>query len=157
MKRFYYIIKKDGNMNKEVGLFIPAFISVGLTILLVLIFTNELKLKKETEKENVSYILNIEKDDKCEGINVYTNELSTYCIKEIYYNGEQKESLRSVLNDKISLEEIINKLSILEENKDYILYEDTSNVGNVYFRILKCNNKYIIGNQDLNYQKEYCE
>ncbi len=145
-------------MKKEVGLYIPAFISIALTILLVLVFTNELKLKKEQNKDpEKSYLLDIEKEENCSGINVYTNDISTYCIKEIYYNGEEKISLRSALNERITITEIIEKLSLVKEENNYKLYEDKDNIGNTYFRLLNCNNKYIIGNGDLYYKEEYCK
>lgn len=144
-------------MSEEIKLYIPAFISVMLTILLVLVFTNELKKKKTEEKvENTSYLLELEKEDSCKE-SIYTNNIKTYCLKEIYYiNNNEKKSLRSVL-DQISIEDIILKMKLINDNDEYKLYEDNNSIGNINFKIIQCNNKYIIGSTELVYKDIYCE
>jgi hypothetical protein len=147
-------------MKKEVGLFIPAFISIGLMILLVLTMTHELKVKKAKEKETnkIEYVLEIEPKDDCKDVDVYTEDIKTYCIKEIYYNrGKEKTSLRSALQEDITMDFFIKNMELISDKETkYELYYDTKQ-GSLNFYVLKCNNKYLISTKEIDNPNGYCE
>lgn len=145
--------------KNEAHLFIPAFISISLMIVLAMIFTSEMKKKNQNEVLKSHPILEIDEQISCNNqLENYKDNIKTLCIKEIYYlKNEEKNSLRASLNDTITMEEILEKMDIASESEEYILYQDTNNLSNKSFRILNCNNYYIIGLDNLEYKEGMCD
>lgn len=158
MNILLYNVYDDDDMKKnEAMLFVPAFLSIGLMILLALIFTTEMKKKKALNEVKNDYIIEIEKEDECSSLISYTNEIKTLCIKEIYYLQNGKDSLRSALNKIINMDNLLDKLSVLEKTDNYEIYEDDGVLSKTKFKILVCNNKYIIGLDNLEYNEGLCD
>ena len=67
---------------KEVKLYLPAFISVGLVILLVFAMTDEMKKKKAMEQPPVTnkILLELETDSNCTETIPYAKDIYTYCL-----------------------------------------------------------------------------
>lgn len=143
--------------KNEAMLFVPAFLSISLMILLALIFTTEMKKKKAKNEVHNDYIIEIEKEDECSDLVSYTNDIKTLCIKEIYYLQNGKDSLRSALNKTINMDNLLDKLNILERTDVYEIYEDNGVLSKTKFRVLTCNNKYIIGLESLEYEEGLCD
>ncbi len=145
--------------KSEAHLYIPAFISIILMIILAMIFTQEMKKKNQDETLNPQPIFEIDKDLECNNqLETYKNDIKTLCIKEIYYiKDEEKNSLRAVLNDQITMESVLKNMELIEENTTYQLYKDANNLSNNTFKILKCNNYYIIGLDNLKYEEGMCD
>lgn len=145
--------------KNEAHLYIPAFISILLMIILATIFTQEMKKKNQSETLKPQPIFEIDEDLGCNNqLETYKSNIKTLCIKEIYYlQSEEKTSLRASLNDAITMEDITKKMEIVSENEKYIIYQDTNNLSNKAFRILKCNNYYIIGLNNLEYKEGMCD
>ena len=143
---------------REFKLYIPAFISIILCTILALIFGNEMEKKKANDINNSEiYHLEFDIEEVCDSITPYTDIISTYCIKEIYYvKNDNKKSLRSAFGEEVTIDEILEKME-LKHGNNYLFYTSKDNLGNVKFKIIKCNDKYIIGNNKLEYKEEYCE
>ena len=116
-----------------------------------------MKNKKALNEFKNDYIIEIEKEDECSSLISYTNDIKTLCIKEIYYLQNGKDSLRSALNKTINMDNLLDKLSVLEKTDNYEIYEDDGVLSKTKFKILVCNNKYIIGLDNLEYNEGLCD
>ena len=148
--------------DREARLYIPAFLSVALCLLLVIVASRDIKARKAQEQnkqEDSNILLKVDIDNNCNAkLNAYTNDIKTFCINEIYYLENNEISLRSALQHGLEMDDITKLLELKDIVNDNSIYEDTNNVSSNGIKIIKCkNNTYIIGNKDLVYSDTYCE
>lgn len=55
------------------------------------------------------------------------------------------------------MDNLLDKLSIIENTDNYEIYEDDGVLSKTKFKILVCNNKYIIGLDNLEYNEGLCD
>ena len=148
---------------KQVKLYLPALISLCLILLLTLVFTNELKKKKNNEDNIVNEVISLkietEELNNCNDLNIYNDYISLYCLKNInVIKGSDKKDLNDALNNNLKIEDLTNNMEKTIDNlTEDIIYIDNKNISNNGLKIIACKNgSYIIGSLNLEYNEKLC-
>lgn len=150
---------------KLLKVYLPAFISLCLILLLALIFLNETKKKKDVNENidtptNYNFKIITEELANCDEKTVYNDYISTYCLKSIKVEkNDITKDLKDYLEElKISdiTEVMTKKIDPLTE--DIIYTSDDHNLVNNSLKIISCQNgSYIISNNNLEYNSNLCK
>jgi hypothetical protein len=140
---------------RELKMYLPAFISLGLILGLAIIFLNEKKKMITTPKEETHYVIITDSTDDADK-KTYNDYIYLKGISNIKYNDQDlKDYLKE---DSNGFNNILKLLKQIKENDENTLYIDNNGISNDGLKIVKCNTgSYIIGNKNLEYNENLCQ